>query len=285
MTLGNRIQQLRKDRNLSQGDLADALGISRQSVSKWETDTATPDLDKLLKLSELFQISLDELIKGTSENNPNNETEQSSNKMYPYEVQTKILPRQIVGTILCCMAFLAILFCTIQNMFLSGLILSIPFVVCGLICFLIKKHTGLYCAWTIAILTDLFMRFASGAHWTIIFHPTLYLADKFSTQLIVGWTQFLLLVLLILVSIYQFRNFTIVFTKQKEKILLLGWILFLLLHVPLPQYIVLRLYTDYIIFFILYSILTSIIRAIIFTALIIVTHSWYKQHKTKSTIK
>ena len=66
MTLGNRIQQLRKEHNMSQGDLADALDISRQSVSKWETDTATPDLDKLLKLSEIFDITLDELVKGQS---------------------------------------------------------------------------------------------------------------------------------------------------------------------------------------------------------------------------
>ena len=62
MTLGSRIQSLRKEHNMSQGDLADALDISRQSVSKWETDTATPDLDKLLKLSEIFDISLDELF-------------------------------------------------------------------------------------------------------------------------------------------------------------------------------------------------------------------------------
>ena len=63
MTLGNRIQQLRKEHNMSQGDLADALDISRQSVSKWETDTATPDLDKLLKLSEKIEHVHDELIE------------------------------------------------------------------------------------------------------------------------------------------------------------------------------------------------------------------------------
>ncbi|MBQ6853631.1 MAG: helix-turn-helix transcriptional regulator, partial [Peptococcaceae bacterium] len=70
MTLGTNIQQLRKEPNMSQGDLADALDISRQSVSKWETDTATPDLDKLLKLSEIFSVSLDELVKGTDDTPP-----------------------------------------------------------------------------------------------------------------------------------------------------------------------------------------------------------------------
>jgi len=52
MTLGENIVRLRTQKNWSQGDLADALEISRQSVSKWETDASIPELDKLLKLSE-----------------------------------------------------------------------------------------------------------------------------------------------------------------------------------------------------------------------------------------
>ena len=64
MNLGERICRLRNERNMSQGDLADALGVSRQSISKWETNGSVPDLDKLVKLSELFDISLDELIAG-----------------------------------------------------------------------------------------------------------------------------------------------------------------------------------------------------------------------------
>lgn len=58
MTLGENIVRLRTQKNWSQGDLADALDISRQSVSKWETDASIPELDKLLKLSELFGVTL-----------------------------------------------------------------------------------------------------------------------------------------------------------------------------------------------------------------------------------
>ena len=64
MTLGENIVRLRTQKNWSQGDLADALDISRQSVSKWETDASIPELDKLLKLSELFGVTLDELVRG-----------------------------------------------------------------------------------------------------------------------------------------------------------------------------------------------------------------------------
>ena len=64
MTLGERIIKLRNSKGISQDTLAVALGVSRQSVSKWETDASVPELDKLIKLSEYFEISLDELIKG-----------------------------------------------------------------------------------------------------------------------------------------------------------------------------------------------------------------------------
>ena len=57
MTLGENIVRLRTQKSWSQGDLADALDISRQSVSKWETDASIPELDKLLKLSELFDVT------------------------------------------------------------------------------------------------------------------------------------------------------------------------------------------------------------------------------------
>ena len=64
MTLGEKIYTLRSENNLSQGDLANALDVSRQSVSKWETGTSVPDLDKLIRMSEVFGVSLDELVRG-----------------------------------------------------------------------------------------------------------------------------------------------------------------------------------------------------------------------------
>lgn len=64
MNLGESIYRLRTGRNMSQGDLADALDVSRQSVSKWENNMAVPDLDKLVKMSDLFGITLDELVTG-----------------------------------------------------------------------------------------------------------------------------------------------------------------------------------------------------------------------------
>ena len=64
MSLGSSISRLRAEKHLSQEDLAEALKVSRQSVSKWETDSSVPDLDKLVKLSQLFGVTLDELVMG-----------------------------------------------------------------------------------------------------------------------------------------------------------------------------------------------------------------------------
>lgn len=63
MILADKIMQLRKQKGWSQEELAEKLGISRQSVSKWESGMSIPDLDKILKLSELFGVSTDYLLK------------------------------------------------------------------------------------------------------------------------------------------------------------------------------------------------------------------------------
>lgn len=54
----NQHQPPAAEKRLSQGDLAEVLEVSRQSVSKWETDSSVPDLDKLIKLSQLFGVTL-----------------------------------------------------------------------------------------------------------------------------------------------------------------------------------------------------------------------------------
>ncbi len=66
MNLGENIYRLRTERNMSQGDFADAMEVSRQSVSKWENNSAVPELDKLVKMAEVFGITLDELVRGAS---------------------------------------------------------------------------------------------------------------------------------------------------------------------------------------------------------------------------
>ena len=72
MSLGQRLMELRKEKHLSQEEVADQLNVTRQSVSKWETDQSTPDFDKILPICELFGITTEELITGSKEVKSNN---------------------------------------------------------------------------------------------------------------------------------------------------------------------------------------------------------------------
>lgn len=63
MTLGQRIQELRKQNNLSQEALGEKLGVSRQAISRWEMDGAVPEVDKLIAMGKLFGVSLNDLLQ------------------------------------------------------------------------------------------------------------------------------------------------------------------------------------------------------------------------------
>lgn len=63
MTFGEKISKPRKEYNYTQEQFADMLGVSRQSVSKWESDIAYPETDKLIKMGKLFDCSMDYLLK------------------------------------------------------------------------------------------------------------------------------------------------------------------------------------------------------------------------------
>ena len=64
MEFNNRLYQLRKQKGLSQEELASRLNVSRQTVSKWEVGDSTPDMEKLVAMSALFDVSLDQLVLG-----------------------------------------------------------------------------------------------------------------------------------------------------------------------------------------------------------------------------
>lgn len=64
MNIADRIQNLRKSRGISQEELADKIGVSRQAVSKWESEQSTPDIEKVILLSNYFETTTDYLLKG-----------------------------------------------------------------------------------------------------------------------------------------------------------------------------------------------------------------------------
>lgn len=64
MNIADRIQNLRKNRGISQEELADKIGVSRQAVSKWESEQSSPDIEKIILLSDYFDVTTDYILKG-----------------------------------------------------------------------------------------------------------------------------------------------------------------------------------------------------------------------------
>ena len=70
MEFNNKLYELRKQKGFSQEELANRLNVSRQTISKWEVGESTPDMEKLVAISDLFEVSLDELVKGEESKMP-----------------------------------------------------------------------------------------------------------------------------------------------------------------------------------------------------------------------
>ena len=78
-TMGQTISALRKERGMTQKDLAEKLGITDKAVSKWERDVACPDISLLPKLAQILEISVDELMHSDTAPKPRGSTEQIVN--------------------------------------------------------------------------------------------------------------------------------------------------------------------------------------------------------------
>ena len=88
MNFNERLMDLRKSKGLSQDELGEKIGVSRQSISKWEVGTSYPDFTRLVILSDYYGITLDELVKGISvqEVRDKNKTEKEITDIY-YNVE------------------------------------------------------------------------------------------------------------------------------------------------------------------------------------------------------
>lgn len=130
MNLGENIYMFRTMRNMSQGALADALDVSRQSVSKWENNSATPELDKLIRMSELFGITLDELV---GKDSPKTGTPEAA-------IRAETPPHRTIGIILTCFGLTVTLLLSILGGFVLGVLAGLPFTIVG--CILIASAEG-----------------------------------------------------------------------------------------------------------------------------------------------
>lgn len=226
MNLGENIHRLRSQHHMSQGDLADALDVSRQSVSKWETGSAVPELEKLMKMSQLFHISLDELVSG--------EVSSAGQSLPPLtQTQTGIPRRKIAGTILFILAFLTCITFTAFNLDpLSGLLLALPFLMCGGICFLFCSRIGLWCAWSVYAWLYAFLCYATGTSthtfWNLILHGL-----SFHIGGIVSLMEIVVNLLLLILTVRAFWHTDTPYNRPKLILLAGAWVLWLILCIPI----------------------------------------------------
>ena len=90
MNLGDKLLELRKKKGLSQEEVAFELNVTRQTISKWETNQTTPDFDKIAPLCKLYEISTDELLTGKKTEVVNNDIENKKEKTIKNKLQKQI---------------------------------------------------------------------------------------------------------------------------------------------------------------------------------------------------
>lgn len=125
---------------MSQNDLAESLNISRQSISKWETDGATPDLDKLVGMSEIFGVTLDELIKGEISSPSSKASTDETIAATQAGRATVHAPHRLAGIILLCFGALLSISLLVLGGGLFSLLVASPFWLCGIICLYIHQR-------------------------------------------------------------------------------------------------------------------------------------------------
>ena len=216
MSLGTNISRLRAEKRLSQGELADILNVSRQSVSKWETDASVPDLDKLVKLSRVFDVTLDELVTGEA---PAAVVQSAATTPLSHGLSGG----KIAGTILLCMAFLAVLVCTAAGELLTGLFLCIPFSACGAICFLAQRHPGLWCAWAVYLTLELYVRWATGLTWQLTLRTLSFTPELNYTRLLIAWVQLIVMLVMFTATLRSFCHTRFPLNLRNLLLLCGGW--------------------------------------------------------------
>ena len=97
MNLGEKLFELRKSKNLTQDDVAEKLEVTRQTISKWETNQSTPDFDKIVPLCNLYEITPNELLMKERQKE-NSQNEQENNYENMTKVQIKQKSAEIVST-------------------------------------------------------------------------------------------------------------------------------------------------------------------------------------------
>ena len=166
MTLGEKILALRTQKEMSQEELAAALEVSRQSVSKWETNQSVPDLDKIIRLADLFGVTVDQLVREGERPEPPEPPEPQV--VYVAEGRRGLTGPQKLGV---CLEVLGAILLLLGVAALGAIaaVIGAALMILGLPLLLAKKHPWLLFGWLVVGLSlALFNPFTSTTPWGLI---------------------------------------------------------------------------------------------------------------------
>ena len=166
MTLGEKILDLRTQKEMSQEELAAALEVSRQSVSKWETNQSVPDLDKIIRLADLFGVTVDQLVREGERPEPPEPPEPQV--VYVAEGRRGLTGPQKLGV---CLEVLGAILLLLGMAALGAIVAVIgaALMILGLPLLLVKKHPWLVLGWLAVGLSLLvFNPYISVSPWGLV---------------------------------------------------------------------------------------------------------------------
>lgn len=211
MTLGEKIYELRTQHNMSQGDLANKLDVSRQSISKWENGNSTPDLEKLTKLGKIFNISLDELVNNEEKEKPVINTPEQNPIAQSNTREKKIGKGLLIAGVISIFAFLLL------GLGITGIFVAIPLFACSIIYYKAKRNHFVLCLWAIIPLADLYIRFATGISWNVIKQTLTWEYSMNYARLAIGWGQFIVILFLIVFSVVKLSKNEVEINKSFKR--------------------------------------------------------------------
>lgn len=210
---GERIYDLRNRNNMSQGALADKLDVSRQTISKWENNMCLPEAEKLLQLSEIFNVSTDYILKGITIVEP------EPVYIYVKDPESENIPkhnekivRKYVGIIIAVIGALLTLWMALVGGWLF-IVFTGALMLLGILFARDSKHPWLIVSWVAYALLVIALPFCTAINPLAIFDPIIY-TEGYLTHMLWAWSIWIVLAVLIICTIKVKRGYIF---KSKDK--------------------------------------------------------------------
>lgn len=221
--LGERINKYRSARGLSQLELSELLEVSRQSISKWETDVAVPELAKLVKMAEIFGVTLDELVLGKEPEKHDEEVPEVSEPA-PAPVKEEKTYSRIkngMGFMFLGVGILLSFFILLLSGDIVGpIVCFLPFGFSAFFCLKQFRHAALWCVETWYVFIMGYFHFATGIDWDPHILTLIHSAELgLNLSTIMSFVFFFMLVGFICFTVFAYRKDEIKLSRKKHIVL------------------------------------------------------------------